>query len=334
MSRTDRPLATLLVIAYNQQNFIDEAVRAAFAQTYAPLEILLSDDCSTDHTFARMEALASAYRGPHRVRLNRNPANLHIGAHIQKTAEMAGGELIVVNAGDDVSEPNRVARLVEEWMSFTPRPDLLHSDVRRLTPEGDLGAIVKPSSLLRTDPSPKALALSGEGVMGATQAWSRSLFEAFPPLEPHIHCEDRILPFRAALGGGIHYVEEPLLRYRTGGVSEDFMATTAHDALWGSGLKVHRWLRDGFAQMQRDLAARPDLATDPTLPAILAEQEARHAAPLALAGVPFAKRWKVAATLLGDTRLPLRDRVRPTFQYLLPMLWSLQLKAKQRLGRL
>jgi hypothetical protein len=59
-----------------------------------------------------MEALAAAYEGPHRVRLNRNSSNLHIGAHIQKAAELANGELIVVNAGDNVSEPHRVERIV------------------------------------------------------------------------------------------------------------------------------------------------------------------------------------------------------------------------------
>lgn len=334
MSEEERPLVTLALLGYAQEDLIEEAILAAFAQTYSPLEIILSDDCSPDGTFAKMEQLAGEYSGPHRVRLNRNPANLHIGAHIQKVAELSNGELIVVNAGDDVSEHHRVERLVDEWLSLSPRPDLLHSDVRRLSLDGELGIVEKPAAVLRFNPSATALARSGDGVMGATQAWSRTLFEQFPPLERHIHCEDRILPFRAALGGGIRYIQEPLLRYRTGGVSADFMAATAHDALWGSGLKVHRWLRDGFAQMRRDIASRPDLAIDPALPAILAEQEARHAAPLALAAAPAKERWKIAAALLRSSKLPLRDRVRPAFMYLLPALWTLQLKAKQRLGRL
>ena len=43
---TGRPLVTFYVIAYNQSRFVREAVESALAQTYSPLEILLSDDCS------------------------------------------------------------------------------------------------------------------------------------------------------------------------------------------------------------------------------------------------------------------------------------------------
>lgn len=193
---------------------------------------------------------------------------------------------------------------------------------------------MKPVALLRTNPNARQLATSGEGVIGATQAWSRALFDRFPPLEPHIHCEDSILPFRAALGHGIGYVAEPLLRYRTDGISADFLAQNAREALWGSGLKVHRWLRDGFAQMQRDLDARPDLIVAPGLRDLLARQEARHAAPLDLAGAPYIKRVARAARLMRNANLGWKDRLRPAFMYLAPVLWSLQLEAKRRLGRL
>ena len=48
---TDRPLVTFALFAYNQEEFIREAVEGAFAQTYEPLEIILSDDCSSDRTY-------------------------------------------------------------------------------------------------------------------------------------------------------------------------------------------------------------------------------------------------------------------------------------------
>ena len=54
------------------------AIEGAFAQTYQPLEILLSDDCSPDGTYRVMQEMAAAYAGPHRVILNRNPKNLGI----------------------------------------------------------------------------------------------------------------------------------------------------------------------------------------------------------------------------------------------------------------
>ena len=37
----ERPLITLVVLAYNQESYIREAVKAAFEQNYSPLEIIL-----------------------------------------------------------------------------------------------------------------------------------------------------------------------------------------------------------------------------------------------------------------------------------------------------
>src|SRR5712664_440400 len=98
----DRPLVTFAIAAFNQERFIREAVEAAFAQTYSPLEIVLSDDCSEDRTFEIICELAKAYRGPHRVVLNRNPVRRSIGGHINRIVEISQGELILSAAGDDI----------------------------------------------------------------------------------------------------------------------------------------------------------------------------------------------------------------------------------------
>ena len=55
----DRPLVTFALFAYNQEQYIREAIEGAFAQTYQPLEIILSDDCSTDRTFEIMREMGS-----------------------------------------------------------------------------------------------------------------------------------------------------------------------------------------------------------------------------------------------------------------------------------
>lgn len=49
---------SLVVMAYKQEGFIRDAVEAALAQDYPDLEIVLSDDCSPDNTFAIMEEMA------------------------------------------------------------------------------------------------------------------------------------------------------------------------------------------------------------------------------------------------------------------------------------
>lgn len=62
------PCITLLVFAFNRSALVAAAVRSCLAQACEPREIVLSDDASTDDTFAVLQALAAAYQGLHRVR--------------------------------------------------------------------------------------------------------------------------------------------------------------------------------------------------------------------------------------------------------------------------
>ena len=110
-----RPLMTLSVIAYQQEAFIREAVEGAFAQTYEPLEIILSDDCSPDGTFAVMEAMAIAYEGPHKIVLRRNEKNLGLAGHVNEIVALAKGRYLGLAAGDDISEPSRMD---QAWQAF------------------------------------------------------------------------------------------------------------------------------------------------------------------------------------------------------------------------
>ena len=113
LSVDNRPLITFALFAYNQEKFIREALAGAFAQTYSPLEIILSDDCSTDRTFEIMQEMTASYRGHHRVILNRNSQNLGVANHVNYILDLAQGDYIVLAAGDDISLPHRVTIVVQ-----------------------------------------------------------------------------------------------------------------------------------------------------------------------------------------------------------------------------
>ena len=108
----DRPLVTFALLAYNQEKYIRKALEGAFSQTYEPLEIILSDDCSSDRTYEIMQEMAAAYDGPHEVRVRRSEDNRGTLGHILDVAQFANGTFLVVAAGDDISLPERTARLI------------------------------------------------------------------------------------------------------------------------------------------------------------------------------------------------------------------------------
>lgn len=226
------PLASILLIAYRQAGTVGDALRGALAQTYQPLEILASDDASGDGTWEALCAAAEGYAGPHRLVLNRNERNLGIGAHLSLLAQRAQGELLVVAAGDDVSLPQRVERVVAAWLAHDRRPDLIASALEDLDEQGQVQQRIVPSDLASYRNAADWLARP-PFVVGAAQAWTRRVFDRFGPLPRGVVAEDLLMVFRAIVSGGALTLPEPLVRYRRGGISRRRRAMSAQDVRAG-----------------------------------------------------------------------------------------------------
>jgi glycosyltransferase involved in cell wall biosynthesis len=205
-------LVSVIVVAYRQEAYIRAAVRSVFAQTYPNLEIILSDDCSPDRTFEIMQEEAAAYRGPYKLILNRNATNLGVAGNYNRAAELAGGELLIVQDGDDISRPDRVAVVARAALEPTA-VDMVCSQVVIIDGDGQGG-----EPWLR--PPVEPLTLEGAldrgsiSALGCAAAYSRSLWTIYGPIDSEVLQEDMVLPFRALLGRGIRVVDEPLVQYR------------------------------------------------------------------------------------------------------------------------
>ena len=227
---SDRPLVSILLIAYRQPETVAEAIEGALAQTYSPLEIIASDDASDDDTWARMQAAIVGYAGPHAVTLNRNAANLGIGAHISHLVGLSRGELLFVAAGDDVSLPERCERVVQAWLASGKRADLIATSLVDMDKSGRTHERIRPSDLATYHDATDWLARP-PFVVGAAQAWTRRLFKRFGPLPKGVVAEDLIMVFRAILSGGAITLDEDLVRYRRGGISRRRRARRAGDVI-------------------------------------------------------------------------------------------------------
>lgn len=236
-SRKDHAVTTVTfaLFTYNQEAYVAEAVEGALSQDYSPLEIIISDDASTDRTFDIVREMVDRYRGPHEVLLIRNEANLGIGAHVTKVANLARGELIVAAAGDDVSLPGRTRAMTALWEAHDRKPDLLCCDALliglRNEPLGEHQAI--PGIGLDA----LEFARTGQVVLGAIATWTRRLWQAHPSLPDGCVSEDQVLGLRGAMLGGIARHPEALVRYRIGcGISD-----APDPAELGPFLEQRRW---------------------------------------------------------------------------------------------
>ena len=212
------PRASLLLLAYNQERYAEEAARSCLAQDSEPLEIVFSDDASSDHTHDILRSVAADYRGPHRVVVRRNETNLGITGHYNRLVDASCGELLITAAADDISHSDRAARLLAAWDATGGRADLISSHLVDVDAEGAEHGVLKVDDLaahggvdgwLRHRPF----------VIGAGHAFTRRMMRSFGPLDPAIHHEDQIMVFRALASGGAVTVDAALVRYRRGGVS-------------------------------------------------------------------------------------------------------------------
>jgi glycosyltransferase involved in cell wall biosynthesis len=210
------PLITFAVISYQDEKYIREAIEGAFAQTYRPLEIILSNDCSRDRTFEIMRSMAAAYRGPHSMILNRNGKNLGTGGHINRIMELSHGDVLVIAAGDDVSFPERTERLYELFKAGGGEIKSLFSN-SILIDEAGRGDKLQFQAPFTGDQFPLETIVHGYElgiVAGSSHAWTRDVFETFGPLVTPLSVEDSAIGFRAALIGRIAYTHQPLIKHR------------------------------------------------------------------------------------------------------------------------
>lgn len=210
---SNRPTASLVIITYQQERYIRDAVMSALAQTYSPLEIIISDDCSTDGTFEIMKEAVAGYKGPHEVRLNRNTQRLYMD-HNNVAIGMARGDFVVYGQGDDISMPQRTDANIRAWLATGA--GAIASNCVIINAEG------QPQELMRerTDAPDVSLErfLDGPTAMcvGCAIGWAKAVWDTFGPL-PKSRNEDWLIPFWGLLLGGNHYINEPLVAYRVHG---------------------------------------------------------------------------------------------------------------------
>ncbi len=209
---SEGPLVTALVVTFNQRDFIEEALASVLAQTYRPLQVVVSDDCSTDGTFEKIaEFLQSSGRTD--IEAVQTPRNGGLGANLNLAVSHARGEIVVAFAGDDFSVPERCAELVREFGARADGVFAVTSDAYRCDRAGTITGYEFGWRHGETVEAGKFWS-SGVSTCGAATAYRREVFDVFGPLQPGMNWEDQVWPLRAALLGKIGWIRHPLVFYR------------------------------------------------------------------------------------------------------------------------
>jgi glycosyltransferase involved in cell wall biosynthesis len=240
------------LLAYNQEEYIRDAVEAALAQSYSPLQIILSDDCSDDKTFEIIKEITKGYIGHHKIILNRNNLNQGIGAHVNKVMEMALGEFIVVAAGDDISDSNRVDVILDAFLNSDEPIYSIWSAARYIDAAGTQMSRKFPAHNAQV--TDKTLVRNRTTLVGATHAWRRQAFDFFGPLMVGVCFEDNAIAFRSHLLGTVKYLDRQLVSYRTHDKSlSNFTQMESSRILYAAAAKRCVWMLTAIAQRKKDM---------------------------------------------------------------------------------
>ena len=108
------PLISVLIPNYNYVQYVATAVDSALAQTYPNVEVVVSDNCSTDGAW---ELLNERYGNDPRVLLSQNDQNIGMARNFDRLMELARGDFVLCLSSDDFLFPNHLARLAERFAS-------------------------------------------------------------------------------------------------------------------------------------------------------------------------------------------------------------------------
>lgn len=323
----ERPLVTFLLLAYNQEKYIEEAIEGALSQTYFPLEIIVSDDCSTDRTYELAQEVIKTYSGPHTVSVRRSERNLGIGKHLNELHALANGELIVLGAADDVSLPERVDELVTCWLASDKQYDSLWSSVWLIDETGH--KIGMQGSAVSNDSIEDQILRFVPSVLGCAHAVTKRLYDRFGRLNDEIVYEDRALAFRSLISGGHGCVEKPLVKYRvhSDSISHQFRAQSRRSRSTDRLEKHRLHLKRLEAVLNQYCLDLETCMTNPSfscsvdqISASVVKKKKQIHAEMLLSSTKISDRLKGSRLVLGEYSKSFRDRLKCILMLINPVL--------------
>jgi glycosyltransferase involved in cell wall biosynthesis len=133
------PLVSVIMPAYNAENYIAEAIKSIINQSYNKWELIIVDDASTDKTWNIIKQFTNKF--PKKIKATRLKKNVNRGGdgagNIAFTKTNPKSEFIARMDADDVAQPNRLAKQVEYLLKH-PQCAVLGSSAEIINKEGQV----------------------------------------------------------------------------------------------------------------------------------------------------------------------------------------------------
>jgi glycosyltransferase involved in cell wall biosynthesis len=200
-------LASIVVCTYNGERYLQEQLNSLLIQTHKPLEIIISDDGSSDSTRQVIEDFRSAHAGL--VKVLENKINKGLNHNFMNAFKYTSGEYIFPCDQDDIWKEDKVERLISE----IGVRDMIYTDSILVTETlEDMGQ--KRSGIVNmVTESELIYFLFCNCVAGHSLMFKRSLLDVMYPYDSHVP-NDLWITWAALCQNGIKYLDWGSVYYR------------------------------------------------------------------------------------------------------------------------
>lgn len=106
-----KPLVDVLILSYNQINYIEACIESVLQQKYKEIHLIIADDCSTDGSVELIKNYQKKY--PSVITASLNKKNLGITKNHNCGFQLRKGKYFCVMGGDDLMKEEKISDQVE-----------------------------------------------------------------------------------------------------------------------------------------------------------------------------------------------------------------------------
>jgi alpha-1,3-rhamnosyltransferase len=148
-TNSDNPLVSIIVITYNSANFVLGTLESAKAQTYSNIELIISDDCSTDNTVELSQIWLKENKTRFlRTKLITTCQNTGIAKNGNRGLYASKGIWLKYIAGDDILQPDCIKDCMDFISTKAENVECLFAQIRQFTDD----QTIKINSSIIPDP--------------------------------------------------------------------------------------------------------------------------------------------------------------------------------------
>jgi glycosyltransferase involved in cell wall biosynthesis len=203
---------TVILTCFNHESYLLQALEAVRAQTHRPLQLIVTDDASTDRS-GEVVAGWLDERWPDATFV-RHRVNVGLTATLNEALAHVTGDFVTITSADDWMEPVRVERLVAAFEAAPDDVGLVYSGARVVDGDGAEVDVVhtEPGSAPSGWIFPQQLAMPR--ILTPTVMVRASVYDAVGGFTEGDVVEDYDMWLRVCRAFQVLHVPEALVNYR------------------------------------------------------------------------------------------------------------------------